>query len=93
VSRLQGVSVVDDFKTMLTLMMMEAQNEPDWKFDHNTTLLAVVGNHLASLLSSVQVLTNRFEQMENVNPIAIMMNITQVLEFITENMENNLKDG
>lgn len=80
-----------ELKDLFTLMSMEAQESSDWKYDHNTTVLLIMRSNLASLLQACMMISNKFEQPENIDMLGLISGLTEVIEWLQENMILNYK--
>lgn len=81
------------FKDMFTLMSMEAQESPEWDYDHNTTVILIVQSNLAALLKACLMVSNNLEQPENIDMTGLVTGLTECLEWMQDNTEMVRKNG
>lgn len=81
------------FKDLFTLMSIETQESPEWKYDHNTTVILIVQSNLAALLKACLVVSDQLEHPEKIDLINMINGLTDCLEWMQENTEMVIKDG
>lgn len=81
---------------IFTLMSIEANENPEWKWDENTTTLLIVQNNLNSLLKAVMFISDECKNLENIDVHGLVMGLVQTLEWICDNtkmVEREVSDG
>lgn len=76
---------------VLTSLMYEYEFDKNWPYDHNTTVLVTVQSNMAALLKSCIDVTNKFENLENLNILGLINGLSETLIWLQNNTEMSLK--